>query len=119
MPRSYVVKMSHRDRAERRRGMVEAVRSGSTVADVAQRFGVTETTVRSACFTANVSIGDPPGTLSRSTYAVVAALSNTGDKLIDLALRFGLSESRVNNIYRECVRAGVPVKTRGRGRPKK
>lgn len=53
-----------------------------------------------------------PLTMPPSTYEIIADLVNTDQKLCVLAEKYRLTAQRISKIYRECVRAGIPVTSR-------
>lgn len=109
-------KLSHEERAERRKKIALAVKRHGDIAKASTDFKVTEHLVRNACKEHKVKV---PRTfaesINASTYKVIAALINTTDTLTAIAIRHGLSPQRVDQIKTQCVEAGIKLKSRYRG----
>lgn len=108
--------MTHDERRRRRAAIAAAAKADGPVA-AALRFGVTPETVRTACREHGVGMTRAAPS-SVSTYEIIGALISTDTPIAAVAAARGLSKQRVHQIYQKCLAAGIPVRTRARGRPK-
>ena len=118
VPKPQVVreKMSHVERAERRRKIIAKMNEGGDLNEVAKEFKVTPYYVRSLIRT---ETGGPTGRAVRiRTYEVIAALCNTDKSLTKLSRQFEQTYSSIQKIYAKCLETGIPVLERSKGRPK-
>jgi len=94
----------------------EVYRAGATLTEVAERYGVTRHRVREAFIQAGLPIRSPGESLAlrsrRNPHPVkeMYALYQTGLSVERVAPRFGLSPSRVRQLFSE---AGLPIRSRG------
>lgn len=107
---AYVPKMTHAQRHARRLALIEEVRRGRLMTEVAAEAGVSVGLLRKEC--ARVGVAQPQYQVLPNTYTIIAALLNTGDTLTAIALRFGISKERVRQIYQRCIDAGIAVARR-------
>jgi|GEM_PF-5470959 len=111
------VRLTHPQRAERRRLMAQAVLDGMEHDEVARRFGVSRATVYSACKESRVPVRDRPTMLTHVSRAErrqeMARAVLAGGTLATVAAGFGVTEGTVVNACEEHgVRLGPLNRTR-------
>ena len=120
--------MTHAERAKRRRDVVDAVRNGSTIRDVAKRYQISASYVYQLCMLEGVPLplsGRPPRPeprcireikkatpLGMNAYRVVAELINTEDSLREIGRNLEISPQRVCQIATRARQAGIPFAAR-------
>lgn len=117
--------MTRDEQTARRKAIADFVAANHSLADAAAKFNVSRVTVGVACRENGTPIPKPGRPARRlpapATYQIISALCAGDDPLTAIAGRFGISKQRVAEIYRECRKAGVPVRVRTPGvtpRPK-
>jgi hypothetical protein len=110
------VRLSHADRAIRRRRIAKAVADGREPAKVAGDEKVSIKTVYDACRAAGVTAEAEtlPGSPTR-LYAIIGLLMSTTDTMANVAARVGCSRQRVQQICANLEAVGVirPYHERG------
>jgi transposase len=117
MPTGVIPKLTHEQRAERRKTMAMAVRDGVDIREIARTEGVSLSQIHIACREHGVQtqhLGKRP--LGPNHYTILAALFSD-DSCDEIGRKLGIDGSMVQTVYRRCIAAGVPVTRRRRGRP--
>jgi hypothetical protein len=98
--------LSHPERAVRRRRAASAVARGMLPADAAEKYGLSKSSVWSACTEHNVKL---PAWHRASVVEVVAALmqAKQGQTLVSIAKQTCVSKQRVHQILQQCRRYGI------------
>jgi transposase len=104
--------LTHSERQSRRGKMAAFVKKSGSIAAAAKEFGVTLTTVRSACRECGVVVASQVVQRASRVFAVIAGLQR-GEPAADIAERFSISKQRVHRIKQLCKEHGVVLK-RGR-----
>ena len=120
--------MTHAERAKRRRDVVDAVRNGSTIRDVAEQYQICTGYVYKLCMIEGVALPLPvrpprpeprcirkikkATPLGMNAYRVVAELINTEDSLREIGRNLEISPQRVCQIATRARQAGIPFATR-------
>ncbi len=101
----------------RRRDIAQVVADGASVREAAAQFGVSGRTVAHALREFGVADQrNRNGGVERFTaYDVIAALFDGARGIHRIARDLGISHQRVAEVYRRCVRAGIPVPRRPKG----
>ena len=101
-------RFSHFEREIRRQKIAAAIRAGSPVAEVMATYGVSKTTLATACEENGVKLPRPkPHGLYPSTYAAIAQLQNTDDPISEIAKRTRHERQRVDEILATAVEKEV------------
>ena len=101
-------RFSHLEREIRRQKIAASVKSGLPIAEVMALYGVSKTTLATACQENNVKLPRPkPHGLYPSTYAAIAQLQNTDDPIAEIAKRTRHDRSRVDEILKTAVAKDV------------
>lgn len=100
---------THRQRADRREAIAEAVRAGDAPREVALEFGVSMGTVYHACQAGGVALTRRPvqRRVTVRTLAVLAELQNTTDRGSAIAERHGVSRQWVCELQQRAQAAGL------------
>ena len=96
--------MTHAERRRRREEIAAAVQAGETPAEVAYRFGVTQSLVSRAC----EGLGLPRRQGGKARRAEAAAAVAAGESPKDVAARY---DRVLDWVHRSCWEAGVPYRT--------
>jgi uncharacterized protein (DUF433 family) len=112
MVRGICTTMSHAERAKRRERIAAEILSGLSVQEAADKYRVSADHIRSCC-----DIAGEPRVSTFSSYSLIADLLNTDETLQALAEKHGRGKENVSLIYRKCLKAGIKVRKRKRGRP--
>lgn len=107
-------RMTHEERAARRALLAKAVEAGESVFDVAGRFGVSAQTVHAAAKAAGLKWANGRRVSAPGAFAVLAAVWDGERTMLEVARQFGVSKQYVSLVYRDAVRAGLPVPRRSR-----
>ena len=110
-------KLTHKDRADRRKSMADMVRSGVAPQEVAKKTKVTLATVFLACKENGLKIEKKSnvGNEKFSAYDVISALVNTRKKPLAIAEEFGISRQRISQIMIKARKAGIQMPMRKNG----
>lgn len=100
----YEPKLTHKERAERRRSIAEFVKGGRSRQEAAAKFGVAYDTVTNAC--REYSIIGPQGTAPR-TMEVVATLLYSSLTILQTAAHHLISQQRVREIFNQARTCGI------------
>lgn len=100
-------KMTHPERAERRRAMAEDYRQCGDTGKVARKYGVTVSTVVRALDEAGIVPRCKTPALKTSTLRVISLLMNTKLSMTGIARKRKMSPQRVSAIYRQCKEVGM------------
>lgn len=101
--------MTHYARRQRRTRIRQRLSAGEDLAAIAESEGVCAPFVRSI----GRGIVLPERLTRYATYAIIAALIKTHDSTYAIAKQRGVSKQAVQQVYRKCINAGVPVVLRG------
>lgn len=109
--------LTHAERAERRRSIAEAVEAGASLQAAARQYRVCIVTVRDACRQHGVRLPSVTRAHRRTARSmdVLAALINTEETLAQIAARFGMHASHVQQIARDARKAGIRLGRPGYG----
>ena len=96
--------------AVRRKLIVDYVRSGKSIAEAAEHFGVTTTVADAACLAAGIELPRPvPATDSTAAYPIIADVVN-GLPDSQVAKSRGVTKQRVHQIRKRLLEAGCRLK---------
>lgn len=109
--------LTHPQRRARRTEIAHLVAGGLPVAEAAQQFGVTITTVQNACSEHGVRIrsGRPRRKSGARTFDLLADLLSTDDSLRVIAERRRVSKQWVSDILARARAAGIHMPHRRKG----
>lgn len=109
-------RLSHDKRAQRRTEILERLKAGDAPEEVAVAFDLTPHYVKALV---RQDQGLAPGRAMRlNTYKLIASMCKTRKPITRLARRFKQNPKVVQEVYRKCREAGIPVKERKLGRPR-
>ena len=102
----YVPKLTHVQRAERRRAIADFVSEGHTLGEAAARFHITAQTASHACRALGIPVRGR-GRPRASGFAVLAKLLRRDRTPVEIALDMGVSRQVVAEIHRRAAEAGL------------
>lgn len=105
--------VSHKERAAKRRVVVEMLKEGKSIAEIEAATGYSHhyiVEMKSRCLPKMARRFLP------STYSIIADLCTTEDSFQSIATRRGVTKQWIGQVYLSSLAAGIPVKVRKRGR---
>ena len=100
--------LTHIARAERRKKMADEVKAGKSLAQVARKYGVMESTVRLAVRIHGVQMKKIVADCNTSTLEILGRLL-AGERQSAIASDVGCSRENVNDIAKRAGKAGIHI----------
>lgn len=108
--------MSHEEKYLRRVNIKDYIKEGHTLKEAIKKFKVSKTTIYNVCKEFNIHHRRNYKTQGSTVYEIIGTFFNSNLTQVEIAKRFFCTSQRINNIYRACINAKIPIPEQGHTR---
>lgn len=111
---TYIPKMTHEERRERRKQIAEAYSSGRSYSEISAEFNVSIETMRTCRQEFGMPYRAQTSPVTHSPYSIIADIINGQMNMNQIAAKHGVSDQRVRQIQQNLLDAGACLPERKR-----